>query len=637
MLWVLPLLPPAVALLAVTLRRWPRLAVGSSLAGAAATLALALWAAAEAPSATWAWGAGLELTVAAQGFARTAVVLVPFVAAPILAYAAVTEHDGRARLLTFMAAFVGAMLLLVLAADFLTLLIGWELVGALSWVLIAHSWRDPENARSAARAFVTTRLGDLGLFVAAGMAFAATGSFRFAGLGDIDRPDLDAIAFGVVLAAAAKSAQVPFSPWLFAAMAGPTPVSALLHSATLVAAGAYVLVRLAGELSAVGWFGPAVASVGVLTALAGGVVALAQTDAKRVLAASTSAQYGLMFVAIGAGSSAAAGAHLVSHALLKSLLFLGAGIAIHAAGSGSLERMRLGRTLPYAAVLSSVGALALAAMPPLGAAWTKGTIVASAFHASAWLGAGVLLASFLTALYAGRYQLLAYAPSHVASARRYRPAATELGAMAILAVASVALSLLWLPAASELVERATGGEINGGAWWELVAEVLLLGGAAAMLWLFWQRARLVSLALPVRMQAAAANWLGLPTATHVLVDVPVIWSSRRLARFDDRVIDAGIRGVGRLARLVSRLFALRGEWTFDGIVRIASVGTWRAALASRISDERLIDQAVEQTARGVDEAGGRTRLLQSGLSHQYFVMIAAGLAAGALVLALAGL
>ena len=633
MLWALPLLAVAAALVSPAVVRRPRTGTALALAVAGATLALAAWAAIEAPSASWRWGAGLELKIAASGFARTMVLLVPLVAAPVLAYAAVTEHEGRARLLALMSAFVGAMLLLVLAADLLTLLVAWELVGALSWALIAHGWRDASNVGAATRAFVTTRIGDLGLFGAAGIAFASTGSFAFADLTAAGGWHLEAIAFGVLLAAAAKSAQAPFSPWLFAAMAGPTPVSALLHSATLVAAGAYILVRTGGYFDAVEWFGPAVVTVGLITALAGGVVALVQTEAKRLLAASTSAQYGLMFVAVGAGATAAAGAHLVAHTFVKSLLFLGAGVAIHAAGSGRLECMRLGRALPHAAVLTAVGAAALAGLPPLGAAWTKGAIVAAGFHASAGVGAGVLLASLLTALYAGRYYLLAYGQDPRGEAVRAKPSRVELGAMAVLAAASVALAALWLPPAERLVERATAGDLAGGAAWELLAEVLVLLAAGVGLWWLVRRGRLSGLGMPSGVRVHAADWLGLPAATNALAVAPVLLSSRALARLDDRVIDAGVRGVGALARLLARLFALRIEWTFDGVVRLVTLATWRAALVSRVSDERAIDEAVERTARAVDEGGARSRRLQTGLAHHYYLIVGGGLLAGAALVA----
>ena len=635
---ILPLLPVAGAGVLLLLGDRARLvgvvAVGTLLL----TLALAIAAAMSEPSFGWAWSPVIQLRLGLQGFGRTMAVLVPLIATPIVAYAAATEDDGRRRLLALLLAFVGAMLLLVSAADFLTLLIGWELVSFLSWALIGHRWRDREAVRSAAQAFVTTRVGDIGLFIAAGMTFAATGSFAFAGLAEADPGALAVVAAGVLLAAAAKSAQLPFSPWLFAAMAGPTPVSALLHSATMVAAGAYLLIRLGPELVAVAWFLPAVATVGIATALAGGVVALVQTDAKRALAGSTSAQYGLMFVAVGAGSVAAGGAQLVTHAAFKSLLFLGAGIAIHATGTGWLGSLRLGRALPRVALLSAVGALALAAVPPLGAAWSKEQILAAAVEASPWLGVGILIASFLTALYAARYQLLAFgAPDASAGPRASNqeavwPSKTELASLGVLAFVTLLLSAVWLPGADRFVESMTGGALEEGAAWELTASVVLIAFAFVLIWQLFRRGALLTLGLPDRLRAPAADWLGLPTATHVMAVRPIEALATALARLDDRVIDAGVRGVAWLARRVSALFSIHGEWTFDGAVRGLAALTIGTARASRAADDLGVDAAVEAGARGVGVAGHASRRLQTGESHHYYVIIAVGLAVMLVVL-----
>jgi len=175
----LPLVPLAASGLLLILRGHPRSLGPVAVAAVIMTLALGGVAAATEPTLDWAWSSAIRTGLAVEGFSRVMVVLVPAIAAPILAYAAVTEEDGRLRLLALMLAFTGAMLLLVSAADFLILLTAWELVGAASWALIGHGWRDSGNTRAAAQAFLTTRIGDLGIYFAAGMLFAATGSFAF--------------------------------------------------------------------------------------------------------------------------------------------------------------------------------------------------------------------------------------------------------------------------------------------------------------------------------------------------------------------------------------------------------------------------------------------------------------------------
>lgn len=618
-------LPLAGAVLVGALRGRRGAQGGAAVGAMLLTLGLALWLlVAGAGELGWRWSARLGLRLALEGFAVPMAVLVPAIAAPILAYAAADrEERAPGRLLALMLGFVGAMELLVLAADLLTLLVAWELVGAFSYLLIAHYWREPWRPTSARQAFLTTRFGDLGLYLAAGAAYAAGGSLDYAALPGLGGTALGVVAGGVLLAAAAKSAQLPFAPWLFSAMAGPTPVSALLHSATLVAAGAYALVRLAPVLMAVPWFAPAATGIGLATALAGGVVAALQTDAKKALAGSTSSQYGLMFLAVGAGSTAAAGAHLVTHAAFKSLLFLGAGVAIHAAGSGELGRMRLGRVLPAAAVLFGVGALALAAVPPLGGAWSKEEVVAAAFARSSTLGWAALASGMLSAFYAARLYLLAYGPGG-AHDLHARPRRAELLGMGALAGYSLLLALLWLPGAEAVVEAGTAGRLPHGLAWGLAAALLAVAAAVGLAWLLWRRGRLLSLGLAPRAQAAIAAWLGVPAAARVLVAQPTLALARALARFDERVVDAGVRATAAVGRFFSRLFSRWGERGIEGVVWGLADATLAVASASGVADDRGVDGVVEGSARGIGRAGTLARRLQTGMAHHYYVIVAVG-------------
>ena len=606
------------------------------MAGLGATLVVAARAAAVQPAATLRWSAAIRLQLAVTGFGRVMVVLVPVVALAVVVYALASEAaDLRLRrLVSLLVGFVAAMELLVVAGDFLTLLLAWELVGACSWALIGHRSGEPGVAAAANQAFVATRAGDVGLYLAAAAAFAASGSFAFADLPAAGWR-LDVIAAGVLLAAAAKSAQLPFSPWLFSAMAGPTPVSALLHSATMVAAGAYALVRLAPAFSGLGWFGPTVAALGLATALAGGVVASLQGDLKRVLAASTSAQYGLMLVAVGAGSTTAAGAHLVAHAAFKSLLFLGAGVAIHAAGSGDLGRLRMRRQPRWAAALFGLGALALAAVPPTGGAASKEAIVAAASDRWAIVGFGVLVAGALSAFYASRVYLLAFgrtAPpdrrtgveDENRSAPPNRRTRAEIAAMAVLGGATLATSALWLPAGRRLLERNAGDpwpEAGAVALVPALATVLLGVGAA---WLLDRRGHLLDLRLSPGWRVDAADWLALPRATKGVVVDPVLGLARFLARVDDRVVDAGVLATARVAAALSGALSWWGERGVDGIVHGVAGGTLVLSRFSRTADERGVDAAVEGVAGGVGVAGRQSRRLQTGLTHQYFLIVAAG-------------
>ena len=621
----LPLLGAGVVL---ALGHRSRVLAPVALATVAAEVALAVRTAALSvvvpPAAAWSWGPRLALQLEVDGLSRVMLVLVPAIALPVVLYTAASFRDdsGVARLLALLVAFVAAMELLVLAADFLTLLIGWEIVGAISWALIGYEWEDPDRPRSALWAFLTTRAGDLGLYAAAGLTLAAAGSLRFSALADVSGPALGPIAAGVLLAAAAKSAQFPFSPWLFAAMAGPTPASALLHSATMVAAGAYLLARLAPMFAPVGWFGPAVAGLGLATALSAGLVAALQGEAKRVLAASTSAQYGLMLVAVGAGVPVAAGLHLVAHAAFKALLFLGAGILIHAAGTGDLDKLgEVGRR-PRIAVPFGVGILALAAVPPLGGAYTKDQILAAAAERGGGLALGVLAAGFLSAFYAARLYLLAFGPGPRGAGDA--PPRGEWSAVALLAGLSLALGVLWLPGAGTAASAFLGGRLPRQMGWELPASLLSIALAAWTAWAAWRRNALFTIGLSERTRARLAGWLGIPTlATRFLV-TPATRVARALAAFDDRAVDAGIRAAAGLAAGLSRVLGWWGELAADGVVSGVARLTTFAASRSRAADDRVVDGAVERVALGIRRLGSRGRALQTGLAHQYYLIVAVG-------------
>ena len=447
-----------------------------AVAALVATLVLAVLAAIGSGTGTYAVGSGLTMRVALVAPATVRGRAGAAVTAVVVAWTAAHEPpEGLPRLLGLLTAFAGAMQLLVTAADLLTLTVGFELVAALSWLLIGHEWRRPAAPRAAAHAFNATRFGGLGLVLAAGAALAGTGSLAYADLaGLVGRPPARRGGRGAA-GRVAKSAQGPFAPWLFSAMEGPTPVSALLHSSTMVAAGAYALVRLHPVLDRASWFAPTTITIGLVTALAGGVVALLQSHAKKLLAASTSAQYGLMLVAVGAGYPAVAAVHLVVHAALQ-----GPPVPVrrHRHGRGRLARAgahAAGCPAARARPCCGVASLALAAVPPLGGAWSKESVVAAAGHLSPALALGVIVAGGLSAAYATRFQLLAFGgvTDRDAGPRQLveRPGPVEVGAMAVLAAASVLLGALWLPPVRDVAADLLGGSMAEGPAWELATSL----------------------------------------------------------------------------------------------------------------------------------------------------------------------
>lgn len=637
-LWLVPLVPMLLGPLLYAGPRGGRGYLVTVATGAAlVTLILAALAIAGHWQGEYRWSTlivlRLELSSAGAVFAPT----VALVAAPILAYAGLhepadtpAERRALARLLAVMLLFVGAMELLVLAADLLTLLLAWEIVGACSWVLIAHRWSTAAHGRDANWAFLVTRGGDLGLYLAAALLFAATGSFAYGAIGELEAGTRAVFAGGVLLAAAAKSAQVPFAPWLFAAMAGPTAVSALLHAATMVAAGVFLIARLHSELAPVPWFGASALAVGLVTALAGGLVASAQGHAKKLLAASTSAHYGLMWAAVGAGYPGAALLHFVGHALFKAPLFLAVGTVHRQVGSYRLSALGRARRAPGLAAATVVASLALAGVVPLGAAWTKEQTVTAGGHAAAWIAVAMALAGGLSALYATRLQLQAFGIPRQAAIKRRAPG--ELWPVYAFAVASLVSSLLWWPGAGEAVARWSGLHVLPVKPWELAVSLGAVAGGIAI--------GLLLVGRPPRPQnrwvALLAGWWGLPRMAVFALVRPVATTSARLAQFDDGVVDTAAGGAGRGTSWLSAGAARFDDGVVDaGLRASARLGLWLATVHARLG-EALFDGAAEGSARGVDRGGRWARALQTGLAHQYFALMAAGLGAMVLLLALGG-
>lgn len=633
---------------------WTRRRLAAA-AGAAlgATCVLAVIAVTLGEQTEYGWGAGLSITLTTGRSASVLAVLVPAVAAGVAIYAAFhEERRGLGRLVGGLVVFVGAMEVLVLADDVLTLLTAWELVGACSWALIAHEWRTTSKVQAAGHAFLATRLGDLGLFVAAGAAFAGGDrSLGYAGLGQLHGAPLHMFVGGVLLAAVAKAGQLPFSPWLFSAMAGPTSVSALLHAATMVAAGAFILVRLHPVLALVGWFTPVTVGIGLCTALVGGVVALAQTHGKKVLAASTSAHYGLMFVAVGAGYPAAALAHLVAHAVVKAGLFMSAGVAGDAAGSYELGRQRLGRVLPGVAVVTFVMSLALAGVPPLGGGWTKEAVISAAGHRGPLVALLTALAGALSAAYALRFQFLAFGRRNGRTRRPERsPTRGETVMLVIFAVVCVMLGALWLPGSDAVVERVTGTVLPAGQSWELAVSLALIAVAAAAVVAADRRDALLDQHQGSPRWLAATEWLALPRFVEVVVVRPTLWSAMWASVHIEPIFDIPTRVLAapRSARCRSTVptpvppfdvprtaawVAAADRLVIDAGIRLTVRATEWLAIAGSRRSEHGVDGAVDGVATGVGSAGRSVRRLQTGLAHQYYVLIAATTLVAAIIVA----
>jgi NADH-quinone oxidoreductase subunit L len=320
--------------------------------------------------------------------------------------------DEERRYFAYMSLFVFSMLLLVQAGNFLLLLVGWGLVGLASYLLIGFWHHRPEAVAAAKKAFVMNAIGDATFALAAVLLIWETGTLELLGVfedaGSLSTTTVNLVALGLLGGAVAKSAQIPLHTWLPDAMEGPTPVSALIHAATMVTAGVYLLVRASPIFEAAPDVQHLAAILGAITLLVAGVIALVQWDIKRVIAYSTMSQIGYMFLAAGIGAYGYAIFHLMTHAFFKALLFMSAGLVIHHLG-GEQDIRKMGglrSVMPRTHLAFLVGALSLAGIPIFAGFWSKDGIVAAAFAMDDALGATLyaagLIGAFLTGLYTFR-------------------------------------------------------------------------------------------------------------------------------------------------------------------------------------------------------------------------------------------
>jgi NADH-quinone oxidoreductase subunit L len=310
--------------------------------------------------------------------------------------------------------FIGAMVGLVLTDSLLLLFIFWEITALCSYALISFHSDDPRAVAAGIRALILTQIGGVGLLAGTLIVYANTGSYsisRFlSGSQPLPQAMLAIAAFGFLWAAMAKSAQIPFHSWLPDAMEAPTPVSALIHAATMVNAGVYILARFYPAFEHVPGWTTVVVVVGVVSALMAGAMALVADDLKRVLAYSTISQLGYMVYAVGTGALFASQFHLLSHAVFKALLFLGAGAVIHAAGTRKLRDLGgIGPAMPFVRNAFIVGALALAGIPVLNGFWSKELLLESGLeHGPFWAYGAMVFGGGLTALYTARVVWLVF-------------------------------------------------------------------------------------------------------------------------------------------------------------------------------------------------------------------------------------
>ena len=525
--------------------------------------------------------------------------------------------DARfSRFFTYLNLFVFSMLMLVLSDNFVLMFLGWEGVGTCSYLLISFWFEKDSAATAGKKAFVTNRVGDFGLMVGMFLLFNATGALTYNGVfgvannGGLTRNTATAAALMLFLGACGKSAQLPLYVWLPDAMEGPTPVSALIHAATMVTAGVYLMMRVYPVLEVAD---PAVytviAWVGGLTALFAATIAVAQDDIKRVLAYSTISQLGYMFLAIGMHANAAAAFHMITHAFFKALMFLGAGSVIH--GMHDEQNIKfmgnLRKWMPITFFTYLFGWLAISGVPPFSGFWSKDEVLLSAYEGSVG-GAKVLwiiglLTALLTAYYMSRQVFLVFfgkerflhsttggiVPVHGDSHDGHHGPVTPHESpwqmtipLMVLAVLSLIGGVMNLPFSASLERLALWLEPSVGAH-----EFASTGSTKLVLALIAVACGLVGMGLAYKL------WLGRPLEANAGLEPPILQRAYGVDALYSNVIEKPGR---KIADFVADVF-----------------------------DGKLIEGVVNGSGSIVKLVGGNVRKLQSGFVRNYALMIAAGM------------
>lgn len=578
--WIVVVLP---ILLAAVLggagRRLTSIAPVVALAGPLATIALALGSLAAIPSSVYspvgAWNTSqlasvpggfswfavgdrvLEVSWTVDSLTAVMLLVVGLVAACVVVFSIGYMHGDKSwvRYFALLSLFTGSMNLLVIASSFTALFIGWELVGACSFLLIGFWYEKPSAAAAAIKAFLTTRIGDVGLLLGIAILWTATGVESYTGvvdtLGTMDPGMLSAAAICLAVGAIGKSAQFPLHAWLPDAMEGPTPVSALIHAATMVAAGVFLVARVWPIFEAAPQAQFLLLAVGAVSAFGAALAAVAQSDIKKVLAYSTISQLGFMFAALGSGAWVAAFFHLVAHAAFKALLFLCSGSVIHGSGTQDLHEMGgLRKAMPITFAAWTVGVLALSGIFPFAGFFSKDAILESVLHTSPGIAVLLFAASAVTAFYSARTTRLAFFGPSTDGLHAHESPPSMLLPLAVLVFPSVVMG----------AAAGSFAELLGHEPEPLVITVSLLAVGLAILGgvVGWavsggREADARTAERMGRIHPVLSSAYGWDRLVDRMVVAPVLWSSRILWAVGDRMIaDGSAESAARAARGIGR-------------------------------------------------------------------------------------
>ncbi len=577
---------------------WPH------IAGAAVSLAGVLWM-----MYSFAGSSGIHLRL--TGFPENSFLLhatvemawvslvVALVAMAIFIYAKgyMAHEKGKTWFWCAISLFLAAMQLLVFAGDWFLLITGWEIMGFASFLLIATWHERAESRKGAMNAFLQTRFADLGLYVGAFIVILQYESTAIPWDGD-QTISLFA-SMGLLLAAMGKSAQLPFQSWLAGAMAGPTPVSALLHSATMVGAGALLLIKLYPVFPETALF--YIAIIGSITILFTGFSALLSKDIKKMLAASTSSQYGFMFLALGLGFPGAAFAHWLAHAFMKSSLFLGAGVFQHTYGGTSYSTIKgTGKHLKIVYASFALAGISLAGIPPMVGYWSKDALLAASFMSQELFFMGVVLAgAFFTAAYIAK----ALHRLWVGQAEK-----KSYGQKLFLLSGITVLSLIIIGGGFFLEEVVTlaGYEFPKDKVSKFIGLVVAVLGLISG-WFYSESW------MPTKLKSMANDHYAIAGGYEALIAKPLLALASRTYTFD-RWMLSGITWLGSTILAFSS-----GAYWSDRNIRTGMMmtanATMRISAWSKFLDQYLL-KGVNFIGKIVKKGGAHGRMWQSGLVHR---------------------
>lgn len=507
------------------------------------------------------------------------------------------DEDGKdfAKYFAYLNLFVFSMLLLVLGGNYLVMFIGWEGVGLCSYLLIGYWFKNVDYTNAAKKAFIMNRIGDLGFLLALFWLISKIGTIEYdqvftaASLAKLSTFDITGITLLMFVGATGKSAQIPLFTWLPDAMAGPTPVSALIHAATMVTAGIYMIARSNALFTLAPITLNVITIVGLATALLAASIAIKQNDIKKVLAYSTVSQLGFMFVALGTGNYVAAVFHVITHAFFKALMFLGSGSVIHAMG-GEQDIRKMGglhKHMKITSITFLIGCLAIAGIPGFSGFFSKDEILAGAFSHSPIIFSLVLFAALLTAFYMFRLYIITFTGTfrgtHDQEHHLHESPSAMTLPLIILAILSVVGGFIGVP------------EVLGGNHW--LASYL---------------SPVVKSATHHLEHSTEYMLMGITTVL-VLISITFAW-----VKFKNYKVSGESKGLGKI---------LENKWYVDELYQVTIVNPLKSisAFFNNIIETKFIDGAVNGVGKLVTYSSRQLRWLQSGQVGAYVLLMVIGM------------